>query len=276
MRAAEFILEGVEDTGAIYSVSQALCHRLGLDSPASYQRLQRKIKYLPGVPNVYQTRDLIDIEPLNTDRTRALYNTLSTLRIFLSRLPADNGKITHAAFLPDANAIGINTWVDWNDIPEKWPSILAHEIQHALDHEKSQGKNINLSQRDISDEQQYLAAPWEINARMQQALQLVYDTMLTLIVAHGAQSLQLLRDPGMQKKLMALSKNAMELHQLPDVFPRGLNDPGYRRLLNRVYKLVSSPVFIQAIQTRPGLVQRLAQWVTDNLFNRSGKSTNAS
>lgn len=130
-------------------------------------------------------------------------------------------------------------------------SVLVHELQHALDNHKSQGrafaKNIPATVTDPNERGQiYLRLPYEINARFSQAL---LDIARVMPQMQDNQNL-------MDAIRWAFEKNAIDVRLFGD------NQQQYRRLLSRTWK------FFDAQRSQPyrfepkSLVARAWSWIT--------------
>lgn len=262
MRAVEFILESREETAALWSVSNALTKKLGLDSVQKLKLLRAKNKFLPKFTTGSLLSDLVDIDHLNRQETKVIYESLKDLLIIFINKPAGKGVLAAGAYYPNYHVMGINLamdpiWVKAN----QWPSTIAHELRHAVDNVRSMGRGLDITSRDLGDFQQYITAPWEINARLEQVLQSVYELMLDFHVKSKGEPMP----PAAQKILMTAATGLMKDSNLEDIFPKGKEDPSYKRLVNRVYKVVSSPVFYVEVQEQPSAIKKFADWITSIL-----------
>jgi hypothetical protein len=158
----------------------------------------------------------------------------------------DNGSRVIDLYLPRLKEVATEVG---HRTPNMIRSTLVHEMQHALDDIKSEGKFDSPAmkkQNKTGDEEQqyrqYLKLPYEINARFTQA---ILDIALQYNKIEGPYRLQ------------DLIKNAFSNHNL-DVASRR----EYKHLMTRAYK------FFDAMQNSPkkiepkSLAQKAIAWIT--------------
>lgn len=107
-------------------------------------------------------------------------------------------------------------------------SVLVHELQHALDDIRSEGRALPKFGTDYT-RAQYLARPQEINARFSQAM---YD-----IVNHQADYIKAMGSPWDRKESKEMIQRILRTHNLDrKVFPDGpRGQKAYKRILSRAY-----------------------------------------
>lgn len=157
----------------------------------------------------------------------------------------------------------------------KFVSVLAHELTHALDTYKGLGnqhyKMAAKSKAASGDEyDKYLRLQYEIDARLTEAL---------LEIGANIKQLQdidaLFSEPGAptakeQQVLSNAISQAFWKHEIAKLFPEGVKDPKYRRLLTRAYKFYSTPA-VAPQATEPTLIQRAKNWIGLNILAPTGR-----
>jgi hypothetical protein len=136
----------------------------------------------------------------------------------------------------------------------KWVAqTISHEAQHAIDDFKSRkgvtpntdhmdldiyhnntGKALNYkypsNKNPTAPEkfQNYLTQTTEINARFSEVIKDIKDRVETDDITHIQGG-----------NLLVLINDAFQSHWMPQAFPKGINDPRYKRLVNRTYVWLS-------------------------------------
>jgi hypothetical protein len=129
------------------------------------------------------------------------------------------------------------------DITDVMQSSIAHEIQHAIDNFKSNGKafnkkNVDVKVGDDDAYSEYLKLPYEINARFTQALH----------------SIQIALDKN--EPINIAVANAFKEHELTkDVVPN------YNRLLTRAIKFFDATKSNPKEISKRGFVERAKAWI---------------
>jgi hypothetical protein len=163
-----------------------------------------------------------------------------------------NGFSEAAPAVYDARSrtVGINK--DYLSDPTYLASTIAHEVQHGIDDLKSRkGLSVKTDQLDLElshgDEgkafkytqsagatdnaqkfQSYLSMPHEVNARFTEVINDIKQRI-------EKEDIQNIGSAG----LSDLARSAFKQHYMHEVFPNGAKDPGYKRLLSRVYAWLS-------------------------------------
>ncbi len=135
-------------------------------------------------------------------------------------------------------------------------STLSHEIQHALDDLKSQGKALAdpiLYKGMSNDYQSYLKRPYEVNARFQQA---------TMDIAEYVAMPKKDGSKATQKDLPELIRYAFEKNQLDKIYEK--NQKEYKRLLSRAYKFFQAEMNAPKKATPQNIVSRAVNWIMGN------------
>jgi len=152
-------------------------------------------------------------------------------------------------------------WVNSSEGRAKMVRILVHELQHAVDNEKSRGKYIDIKKtHSVSGinykEPDYLRLPQEINARFTEALMLLAGHDLT-----GKSTAE----------KVASIKHALAInHIVPAATDpeRGMDDRSYRRILSRAVRFVDAvqDIRIEPARRAKGLMPRIKELI--GLFTR--------
>lgn len=135
-------------------------------------------------------------------------------------------------------------------------NTLSHEIQHALDDLKSQGKALQdpASFKGFSkDYQAYLKRPYEVNARFQQAT-MDLAKHIAMPKKDGSKTTQ--------KDLPELIRYAFEKNRLDKIYEK--NQPEYKRLLSRAYKFFQAELNAPKKATPQNIVKRAVNWIMGN------------
>lgn len=103
-------------------------------------------------------------------------------------------------------------------------SELVHELQHALDDLKSQGKFRN-------EKGDYYGRQSEVNARLTQAINDVESALSKIKMKNPDFS-----NPVIRNNVEKLIHNYLRIHKLTDQY--GLDNKRYRRLVSRIYQYV--------------------------------------
>jgi len=141
---------------------------------------------------------------------------------------------------------------DYLSNPAQMAGTVAHEVQHGIDDLKSRkGLSVNTDDYDLelshynqgkafkytqsggtADKakkyQSYLAMPHEVNARFTEVINDIKQRIEKEDIQHIGSA-----------GLSDLARSAFEQHYMHEVFPNGAKDPGYKRLLSRVYAWLS-------------------------------------
>ena len=207
------------------------------------------------VPDGAYTDELED-EPVKVGTIGTLCNTfLDTLENVVVEVQSDYGmKNRHAkargsqsisdddeslgTYYPDENTIVINS----DHLGKSYMDmVVAHELRHALDDQKSGGKALSSTKyrrarnpklrKSTKDpyygDQSYMAEPAEINARFIQVL----HNMVSIIKRHFSK-----KDIDVEKTKRTIMTNfygQMEKHDISVYFPEKERSKQYRRLLKR-------------------------------------------
>ena len=139
-------------------------------------------------------------------------------------------------------------------------STLSHEIQHALDDLKSNGKALKnpISTSDYqTNYQDYLKKPYEVNARFQQALMDIAE-YIPQTKKDGTKTTN--------KDLPDLIRYAFEKNRLNELYSK--NQAEYKRLVSRAYKFFDAEMKTpkQVTNIPQNIAQRALNWIL-------GKST---
>lgn len=103
-------------------------------------------------------------------------------------------------------------------------SELVHELQHALDDLKSQGKFRN-------EKGDYYGRQSEVNARLTQAINDIENALSKIKMKNPDFS-----NPVIRNNVEKLIHNYLRIHKLTDQY--GLDNKRYRRLVSRIYQYV--------------------------------------
>ncbi len=141
---------------------------------------------------------------------------------------------------------------DYLSDPTDLASTIAHEVQHSIDDLKSRkGLSVKTDQQDLElsyyDQgkafkqkqsagatnnaqkyQSYLSMPHEVNARFTEVINDIKQRI-------EKEDIQNIGSAGLSE----LARSAFNQHYMHEVFPNGAKDPGYKRLLSRVYAWLS-------------------------------------
>jgi hypothetical protein len=141
---------------------------------------------------------------------------------------------------------------DYLSDPTDLASTIAHEVQHSIDDLKSRkGLSVKTDQLDLElsyyDQgkafkqkqsagatnnaqkyQSYLSMPHEVNARFTEVINDIKQRI-------EKEDIQNIGSAGLSE----LARSAFNQHYMHEVFPNGAKDPGYKRLLSRVYAWLS-------------------------------------
>jgi len=141
---------------------------------------------------------------------------------------------------------------DYLSDPTYLASTIAHEVQHSIDDLKSRkGLSVKTDQQDLElsyyDQgkafkqkqsagatnnaqkyQSYLSMPHEVNARFTEVINDIKQRI-------EKEDIQNIGSAGLSE----LARSAFNQHYMHEVFPNGAKDPGYKRLLSRVYAWLS-------------------------------------
>lgn len=152
-------------------------------------------------------------------------------------------------------------WTNDSEGRAKMVRILAHELQHALDNEKSKGRYIDMRKTQAVsgvnyNEPEYLRLPQEINARFTEALMMLagYD----------------FKGKSTPEKLSTI-KRALKINHISLRSPdqeSGLDQRSYNRVLSRAMKFVDAvqDIRIEPARRQKGLIPRIKDLV--GLFTR--------
>ena len=163
-----------------------------------------------------------------------------------------NGFSEAAPAVYDARSRTVVINKDYLSDPTYLASTIAHEVQHGIDDLKSRkGLSVKTDQLDLElshgDQgkafkykqsagatdnaqkyQSYLAMPHEVNARFTEVINDIKQRI-------EKEDIQNIGSAG----LSDLARSAFKQHYMHEVFPNGAKDPGYKRLLSRVYAWIS-------------------------------------
>ena len=163
-----------------------------------------------------------------------------------------NGFSEAAPAVYDARARTVVINKDYLSDPTDLASTIAHEVQHSIDDLKSRkGLSVKTDQQDLElsyyDQgkafkqkqsagatnnaqkyQSYLSMPHEVNARFTEVINDIKQRI-------EKEDIQNIGSAGLSE----LARSAFNQHYMHEVFPNGAKDPGYKRLLSRVYAWLS-------------------------------------
>lgn len=262
MRLDDFVVETAEENQIVNLISERLAQVITDTLNQKRTWLKTLSKYLTMNPFTdFEKMTLLGVKVnelgLPEVRSPDLRNTLENLRLLVELDPKTEDKTSKGAYDLDHHAIIVNipaisayaTLRD-NDSTHILQSTISHELQHALDNVKSQGRGITPDNPNLDWKKDpkgswksYAGKQHEVNARLQQAL---LDIAFQMRNLSGPQRLDL------------LIQRAFDKHSLDKDI---LDDAKYNRLLSRAYK------FFQAEQQNPkriepkSLAQRALAWV---------------
>lgn len=225
------LLETPDENSNVNSIAKAVAHKIikiANENGPEYANLQT---------GNGATAQELGVDTTNV-KSEALKNLLKKLRffVFLKSHPNDNERIkTSGIYVPAHTAIiaYLNTIIaslsklDPFVLGMQLTNTIAHEMQHALDDEKSGGKaiavkgNKNINPSSEEDMKKYLKRPHEINARFQEVLYYISEHML----------IEKLRDP---KELERLLRQYLRMNRIDEVL--GKDSKEFKRILVRSYK----------------------------------------
>jgi GNAT superfamily N-acetyltransferase len=163
-----------------------------------------------------------------------------------------NGFSEAAPAVYDARSRTVVINKDYLSDPTYLASTIAHEVQHGIDDLKSRkGLSVKTDQQDLEfsyyDQgkafkqkqsagatnnaqkyQSYLSMPHEVNARFTEVINDIKQRI-------EKEDIQNIGSAGLSE----LARSAFKQHYMHEVFPNGAKDPGYKRLLSRVYAWLS-------------------------------------
>lgn len=178
----------------------------------------------------YDISQMEDIEPLPELHSEAAYYMLYDHGLVFAILKGSNNSKnirTMGAYIKHRRLI----WVDQRSLMNfgLMCSILAHEIQHAMDDIRSEGRALPPVPPN-RDRAEYLARPQEINARFAQAMHDIVDLQAVYISQKG--------QPWEKQQSVGMIKKILIKHNLTrPVFAPGLKgNRAYNRILSRAYR----------------------------------------
>lgn len=128
---------------------------------------------------------------------------------------------------------------------------LAHEITHALDHQKSNGRFQSKSYtQQLGDK--YLRQPEEINARVQEAMSSIYEEIKTLQTPDNS-------------VIIAAVKKAMAQNHLDWIYPK--DSRGYKQIVKRLWMYAHAEITNPKKVHNGPMLKRIAAWVWNGLVN---------
>lgn len=176
----------------------------------------------------YDIEHMEDKQPLPELRTEAAYSMLYDYRLMF--LITKGYKTKRARTVGAYHSADGLIWVDQRALRNfnLLVSILAHEIQHALDDIRSDGKALPPFAPEYT-RKEYLSRPQEINARFSQAMYDIVDLQSDHILSKG--------EPWDRKKSIEMINKILKKHLLvrslfPDN-PRG--QKAYNRIISRAH-----------------------------------------
>lgn len=211
----------------ITKINEATAEGVDVINIAQYvaEFLSKHARYGKG----YDIDDMENISPLPEINTEAAYSMLYDHGLTFSILKGimiNKNVRNMGAYLKSHRLI----WVDQRALTRfgLLTSILAHEIQHALDDIRSAGKA--LPKHGPNDNRSvYLARPQEINARFSQVMHDIVDRQALFVQEHG--------QPWDRKKTDEMIGEILRKHDLTrQVFPTGTRgNKAYNRIVSRAH-----------------------------------------
>lgn len=211
----------------ITKINEATAEGVDVINIAQYvaEFLSKHARYGKG----YDIDDMENISPLPEINTEAAYSMLYDHGLTFSILKGiklDKKIRNMGAYLRHHKMI----WVDQRALTKfgLLTSILAHEIQHALDDIRSAGKALPMHGPNDT-RADYLARPQEINARFSQAMHDIVDRQALFVQEHGK--------PWDRKKTDEMIGEILRTHDLTrQVFPKGdRGNKAYNRIISRAH-----------------------------------------
>ena len=236
-----FITETTEEDRAIISLSSAI-----------YRHMQKYVDYI----------DPDSTEPLDIGQIRDFCDTpleaLDSIHIVLQRGDAlrksvhdDDGEeddanpsVTLGAWFAADETIKLNSeYITSNTIK----STISHELRHALDDFKSEGRASNSDRYRTPKKKEhrikdpymgnlaYKAQPAEINARFVQVLHAITNAL-------ERASLKDLPPDQLRARAEATLKKSLQVHKISNLFPEKEKSPDYKRLMKRAVDFIQKEV----------------------------------
>lgn len=253
MRSYEFVTETAQEQQIINLVSVRAAQNLlkGKTTGDNFKRAM--LAPMGGYTRYLRTVMLRNLGLEDTD-SPTINTLLNNIEVELSKEPHPTEPRTLGAFAHDGVIIVYAprvlrvSQVLGKDPVEVVASVIAHELQHALDFLKSKGSALQKEvPADLDSDQQmatYLRLPHEINARFSQALLDISQYNITD-----------------KSKLPQAIKAAFQKNQLePELF--GKDQTKYRRLLSRTYKFFDAHINDPYDFTPKQLAQRAWSFIT--------------
>jgi uncharacterized protein YukE len=206
-----------------------------------YRKNQDKIKpYLSyTLPEMHQHFGLA-LPQLRSATTRSMVfgdiSGVEPLNFFFNH-PSIKSQQAYAAY--GDNRINVNAEL-MDEHKKDIASTVAHEIQHALDDLKSQGKAIagTVAGDPTKDIEGYLKLPHEINARFMQALMDMVRTNATV---------------EKNKAAAVIAQSFGKYHLTRNL----VGDRAYKRLLSRAYKFIDEMNMLAPERRKPGFIDKI-------------------
>lgn len=255
MRASEFLIETVEEVQEIKILTQLLVDKV----TALWNQGRKDTKPIP--------MKLLNLPQFKSPAINKLIQN-AKIRIF-DYWPGG----TKGAWAGHDSTISLR--VDLKDNPKEMFSTISHELTHAVD----TYKGIDLSKTrvnpnddeytgDKGDYEGYLKSRHEVDARLTQALM-----DLDKEIAWQKEIDELFSNPGditprENAFLTRAIKGVFTKHRIAEVFPQGVQDPKYRRLINRAYKYYTAPNMAVSVAT-PGFLGRAKNWIVQGLLAKN-------
>lgn len=212
--------------------------------------LSKHAKYGRGY-DIQHMEEKSQLPELNTDEAYSMLYDHGLTFAILKGKKIDKRSRMLGAYLRDRRLI----WVDQRALLRfgQMTSILAHEIQHALDDIRSGGKALPSFDPDYTRDE-YLARPQEINARFAQAMHDIVDQQAVYIEKNG--------QPWDRRETMQMISKILDKNDLRrKVFPAGpRGDKAYNRIISRAHTFngdVRGFIRISSKLDKPSMVDKI-------------------